>query len=365
MIIPVILAGGSGTRLWPVSSKELPKQFSKLIGDETLFQLTLNRLEGISGIAEPIIICNQSHQELVQEQLPKNSQAQIILEPIGRNTAPAIAVAAMHIIRRDASHASQSGNPILLVLPSDSAISDTTAFHQAIESAKKVAMNGNLVCFGVIANRPETGYGYIKYGKKIYHQNHDTIAYKIEQFVEKPNIELAKQYITAGNYYWNSGMFMFHAKYFLDELAQYAPDILATCEDVILNSEFANNLLQLPLNKFAKCRSESIDYAIMEKTNHAVVVPLDAGWNDIGSWRALWEYSLQNCRGTTCCDQNNVVIGDVFAQGVSDSYIRAENRKVVVIGMKDCVVIETDDAVLVTHKNNYYDIKKILEEINV
>lgn len=354
MIIPVILAGGSGTRLWPLSTKSLPKQFSKLLGNETMLQMTLSRLQGIPDLAPPIIITNKNHQHLVEEQLINFKDKQIILEPIGKNTAPAIAIAALHICKGVLhTPCCNKSEPILLVLPADSAIADITAFHEAVLNAKNLATKRNLVCFGVVPNRPETGYGYIKFAKD----------YKIEKFVEKPDLELAKKYLAAGNYYWNSGMFMFHAKLYLEELAEFAPDILASCQDTIANSEFSNNLLELHPEKFGLCRSESIDYAVMEKTNNGMVVPLDAGWSDIGSWRALWEYQSQNCDASVANVQNNIFVGNVLTDEVTNSYIHADKRKVVVIGLDNCVVVETGDTVLVMNKDKHQDLKKIMEKI--
>lgn len=368
MIIPIILAGGSGTRLWPLSNKKLPKQFAKLLGDESMLQMTLNRLYGIPDLLPPIIITNVNYQDLVEEQLTAIKDKQIILEPIGKNTAPAIAIAAMHacilqnqkskIINIDQSKRCKilenAEDPILLVIPADSAIADIKAYQQAIINAVTFAKNGKLVCFGVIPNRPETGYGYIKFDND----------YKIQQFVEKPNLELAKKYLSEGNYYWNSGMFMFHAKLYLAELAQFAPDIFANCAEVIANSDYQNNLLQLSADDFAACRSDSIDYAVMEKTKNGFVVPLDAGWSDIGSWQGLWEYKISN--QNLISDNNdintnskNIIVGNAFTHDVTNSYICASNRKVVVIGIDNCAIVETEDAVLVMNKNCKLDLNKI------
>ncbi|CAL7963106.1 mannose-1-phosphate guanylyltransferase [Gammaproteobacteria bacterium] len=340
-IVPVILAGGFGTRLWPISHKQNPKQFAHLIGEQTLFQQTLSRLRDLSELAAPVVICNSSHHDLVTCQLQSTgfSKAQVILEPIGKNTAPAVAIAAFKLL-------AQGSDPLLLILPADHAIANIPEFHAAITVAKKHAEQNFLVCFGVKPNRPETGYGYIEFGEQL--NNGD--AYKISKFIEKPSIELANHYIASGKHYWNSGMFMFRASVYLQELKKNAPDIYQICEDVDA-FEF-----EIDSEKFSTCRSDSIDYAIMEKTKSAVAVPLDIGWSDLGSWQALWEFGEKDANG-------NVIIGNVDTKNISNSYVHATKRKIVALGVADCIIVETSDAVLVVSKDHCQDVKLVIDSL--
>lgn len=350
-IVPIILAGGSGTRLWPLSTPEVPKQFAKLFGtdQETLFQKTLNRIKAISGIDNPIIVCNQKHINLVKDQCNQinvNSPT-IILEPVGRNTAPAIAVAALQAMQLN------PGQDItLLVLTSDHIIADLAAFHAAINCARDLATNNYLACFGIVPNFPETAYGYIKFGSEI---SDIAGAYNVDKFVEKPTAQIASEYLASKQYLWNSGMFMFKANIFIKELELYASDILVSCRETLSQSSFAENTLSLNPEIFAGCRSESIDYAIMEKTKFAATIPLDAGWCDLGSWAALWEFLGKDSKG-------NVTIGnEVKINNVENSYISSTGRKVVVLGINNCIVVETADAVLVLNKEQCQELKQVIE----
>lgn len=346
-IVPVILSGGFGTRLWPVSRQQNPKQFVRLIGEKTLFQQTLSRVCSLPEIATPIVICNSSHCDLVNEQLRSIGidKAQVILEQIGKGTAPAVAIAAFKL-------RVQGLDPLLLVLPADHVITNVSVFHESIAIAKKYAEQNLLVCFGIVPNRPETGYGYIEFGRCL-----DNRVHKISKFVEKPNIELAKEYVLSGKYYWNSGIFMFNASSYLQELKQNAPDIYQVCEDIVYNnSNLLEEVFEINSEKFNTCRNDSIDYAVMEKTKNAVVISLDTSWSDLGSWQALWEFGEKDSAG-------NVIIGDVNVKGSSNSYIQATKRKVVALGITDCVIVETPDAVLVVAKDHCQNVKLIVDSL--
>ncbi len=347
MIVPVILSGGSGTRLWPLSRKSYPKQFIELIGETTLFQETILRLP--KGIERPLVVCNEEHRFLVAEQLRKinKSTSGIILEPVGKNTAPAIALSALKSITNDE-------DVILLVLPADHLIQDIEKFHQATESAKKQVEKDKLVTFGVMPNKVETGYGYIK---TIFSKGDN--CYNIDEFVEKPNYETAQKYIDSEKYFWNSGMFMFKASVYLNELEKYNPEILNACKKSF-KTEF-NDLDFVRLNKeeFLKCPGQSIDYAIMERTKNAVMVPLDANWSDVGSWSALWESQPKD-------GNNNIIVGnDVALDKVSNSYINStSNRLVSAIGVSNLVIIDTQDAILIVNRDYDQRVKNIVEKIN-
>jgi len=345
MIVPVILSGGSGTRLWPLSRKLHPKQFIKLIGETTLFQEAVLRLP--KSIGDPLVICNEDHRFLAAEQLRQinRSAANIILEPVGKNTAPAIAVAALKSIKDD-------GNVILLVLSADHLIQDVGKFHQAIKSAKKQAEKGKLVTFGIVPNKVETGYGYIKAAV-----SQDEDYYNIDQFVEKPDYKTAQKYVDSGKYFWNSGMFMFKASVYLDELEKYEPEILSACKKSCQTEYNDLDFTRLNEKEFLSCPSQSIDYAVMERTNNAVMVALDAAWNDVGSWSALWDSQPKDIN-------NNVIVGDVILNNVNDSYVHsASNRLVSAIGVSDLIIVDTKDAILVTSKGHAQYVKKIVEQI--
>ena len=345
MIVPVILAGGSGTRLWPLSRKLHPKQFIELIGETTLFQEAVLRLP--KSIGDLLVICNEDHRFLAAEQLRQinRSATSIILEPVGKNTAPAIALAALKSIKKNE-------NVILLVLSADHLIQDVGKFHQAIESAKKQAEKNKLVTFGIVPNKVETRYGYIK-GDIFQDEDY----YNIDEFVEKPDFITAQKYVDSGKYFWNSGMFMFKASVYLDELEKYEPEILSTCKKSCQNEYRDLDFIRLNKEEFLSCPSQSIDYAVMERTNNAVMVTLDAAWNDVGSWSALWDSQPKD-------KNNNLVVGDVILNKVNNSYIHSASKCLVsAIGVSDLIIVDTEDAILVTSKDHVQYIKNIVEQI--
>lgn len=349
-IVPVILSGGSGTRLWPLSRRSHPKQFLPLLNGRSLLQSTLGRLEGLSGLAPPVVVCNESHRFLVAEQMRQAGvkNAPILLEPAGRNTAPAVALSALHV-----GSGETGPDPLLLVLPADHAVEDESAFRAAVAAGAKAADEGQLVTFGVVPTSPETGYGYIR-----FEPNGEGRAdpwHKVTAFVEKPDSATASAYLASGQYLWNSGMFMFRASRYLQELGKWAPAIAEACRTAMNEATIDRDFIR-PGQAFADCPADSVDYAVMERTRDAVVVPLDAGWSDLGSWTALQEVSAKD-------DQGNVLVGDVQAQDCSDSYLRAEGRLLVTIGVSGLVVVETPDAVLVAHKSRVQDVKKAVETL--
>lgn len=345
MLLPIVMAGGSGSRLWPLSRSLYPKQFISLASDKTMLQETIARLRGIEHQA-PVVICNEEHRFIVAEQLRQSNahHSGIILEPVGRNTAPAIALAALH--------ATQNGeDPLMLVLAADHIIQNDRAFTQAVEKAISPAENGKLVTFGIVPTSPETGYGYIKQGEPVGES-----AYKVAQFVEKPNLATAEAYFSKGGYYWNSGMFLFKASRFLTELGQHRPDILSACEQAIEDSKTDLDFIRVCENAFTECPEDSVDYAVMEKTKDALVVPMDAGWSDVGSFSALWEVSAKDEAG-------NVIVGDVVTDKTENSYIYAQNKLVSAVGVENLVIIETKDAVLVANKDKVQDVKSIVNQL--
>ena len=348
MLIPVILAGGVGSRLWPVSRSLLPKQFIEFPHMQgSLFQNTLSRLEGLSDLEDPIVVCNNDHRFLVAEQLRQlgKEHSKLLLEPVGRNTAPAVALAALCALQDNA-------DPLLLVLPADHVIEDQTTFQQAIAQALQSAKQGKLATFGIVPSVPETGYGYIHKGVQLASGN----GYCVEQFVEKPDQETAQAYLDSGDYFWNSGMFLFSASTYLQELKRHAPDIFESCHQAYASLESSEDFRRIPESIFASCRSDSIDYAVMEKTASAVVVPLEAGWNDLGAWDAMWEVRTKDEHG-------NAVSGNVLTFDVQNSYIQSESRLVAVAGIRDVVVVETADAVLVTHRSQAQSVKHLVQQL--
>ncbi|OBU27803.1 mannose-1-phosphate guanylyltransferase/mannose-6-phosphate isomerase [Photobacterium kishitanii] len=344
-ITPIIMAGGSGSRLWPLSRTHYPKQFISLVNDDSMLQNTLNRLNKLP-IDDPIVICNNEHRFMVAEQLRSLDiyNASIILEPMGRNTAPAIALAALKAI--------EGGNdPLLLVLAADHVINNEVSFVDSINKAMIAAEKGMLVTFGIIPTHPETGYGYIRQGKLF-----DNGIFTVEAFVEKPDLNIAKKYLEEGSYSWNSGMFLFKASVYLNELSKYNSKIFKICKMAISSSYTDLDFIRISEDIFSQCPDCSIDYAVMEKTDKAVVLPMDAGWNDIGSWTALWEVMDKDPNG-------NVIRGDVILDSTSNSYIYAQNKLVATVGVDDLVIVETKDAVLVAHKDKVQDVKNIVEQL--
>lgn len=344
MLIPVILSGGVGSRLWPLSREYYPKQLLALVGQNSLLQDTIKRVQHLPNCMAPLIICNEAHRFLVAEQLRhlKVTPTAIILEPLGRNTAPAVAVAALNAIYRDPE-------TLLLVLPADHIILNPATFQQTVTTGIPLAEAGYLVTFGIVPTHPETGYGYIKAAASV----NQTGTFTVEQFVEKPDLATAQQFFTSGKYYWNSGMFLFKAQKYLEELQQFSPDILGACRQAIDNALEDKDFLHLDEASFKASPSNSIDYAVMEYTDSAIVIPLDAGWSDVGAWSSLWEISQQDEHG-------NVILGDVLTENVHNCYLRAEHRLLAVIGLDNQVVVETPDAVLVADKNQVQAVKNIV-----
>jgi len=337
-VVPVVLAGGVGSRLWPLSREMYPKQFMPLIGDElSMLQSTLTRLQGLDGLAAPIVVCNEAHRFFVAEQLRQIdiNNARIILEPEARNTAPAVALAAYEALDKDI-------NPTLLVLAADHFIKSVDSFHEAIAVGAECAAKGQLVSFGVKPDRPETGYGYIRC------QQSEQKFHTVDEFVEKPDEKTAQEYLDSGDYFWNSGMFMFRASTLLKELQQWAPDIQQACESAFQTIHQDLDFHRISPESFKSCRSESIDYAVMEQTKNAVVVSLQSDWNDVGAWSAMWDVSGKDALG-------NAVQGDVM--------LDTESRLVAALGVEDLVVVETADAVLVADKSRVQDIKKLVEKL--
>ena len=357
MIRPVIMAGGVGSRLWPVSRKLYPKQFvSFQPGSPSLFQQSLMRLQGLDNIGPAIVVCNHEHRFLVAEQLRslaldyEAADVTIILEPEGKNTAPAVALAALAAAAEAAEKGEDADDVALLVLAADHVMGDIPAFHKAIGQGAGQAAAGALVTFGIVPEKPETGYGYIRRGAVAGD------GFSIERFVEKPDLETANAYLESGEYYWNSGMFMFSASTYLSALESHAGEILQICEEAWQQCTDDLDFKRIPKEIFQRCPADSIDYAVMEHTRKGVMIPLDAGWNDLGAWSALWDHGEGD-------EQGNVSQGDVILKDVSDSYIHAESRLVSVIGMEDAVVIETPDVVLVSAKDRVQEVKDIVDII--
>jgi len=344
MIIPVILSGGSGTRLWPLSRSDYPKQFIDLFNDQTLFQNTILRLP--KEIQKPLIVCNQNHRFIVAEQLRmiEREAHGIILEPDGKNTAPALALAALHLIEN-------IEDSTLLVLSADHLINDIACFHKSIELGNKLSQIGKLVTFGITPTYPETGYGYIEAMIKDNHEFHD-----IKSFKEKPDKDTAKKYTKSPNYFWNSGIFMFKASVYLNELRKYAPEILNICQQSLRPCIKDIDFIRINNDKFSKCPNDSIDYAVMEHTDQGVVVPFNADWNDVGSWSTLYKVQKKDENG-------NVTKGDTILDNVNNSFVYSSNRLIAAIGLSNVAIIDTQDALLVIDKKHDQNIKKIVEQL--
>jgi mannose-1-phosphate guanylyltransferase/mannose-6-phosphate isomerase len=345
-IVPVVMAGGSGTRLWPLSRKMFPKQFLSLVNSTTMFQDTLSRLQGNEfSVGLPIIVCNDEHRFIVAEQLREasiTSQA-IILEPVGRNTAPAVALAALDAIEK-------GDDPLLLVLAADHVIRDDETFRKAVVKASTAAQAGKLVTFGIVPRGPETGYGYIKAKAST-----EQLA-SVETFVEKPDLETAKAYLASGDYFWNSGMFLFKASSYLAELKRHQPAILGAVEKAYAGKQADLDFTRLDVEAFKACPDDSIDYAVMEKTDNAVMIGLDAGWSDVGSWSSLWEESEHDAQGNVCR-------GDVFVHDASNNLLFSDNKMIAALGVEDLVVVDTPDAVMVSRKDKVQEVKQIVKQL--
>jgi len=342
MITPVIMAGGSGSRLWPLSRSLYPKQFLALNGHGTMLQQTLERLSGLT-VDRPVVICNEEHRFIVAEQLREiNKPGAIILEPVGRNTAPAIALAAKIVI--------DSKDSLILILAADHIIKNEAAFVDAVEKAIPLAQAGKLVTFGIVPTEAHIGYGYIKRGVAV------DDGYQVDTFVEKPSVDAASEYLAGKEHYWNSGMFLMKASRYLEELNQFRPDIYTACKSALENTSKDDDFIRIDKVAFEKCPDESIDYAVMEKTDDAVVVPLDAGWSDIGSWSALWDVSHKNADG-------NAVIGDSIMYGTTNSLIQGSERLIATVGVDNLVIVDTKDALLVASKDKVQEVKKIVEQL--
>ncbi len=345
------MSGGSGSRLWPQSRSLYPKQFLPLVNEQTMLQNTLSRLDGLDSVSDPLVIANEEHRFLVAEQIRQMGRqtSAIILEPVGKNTAPAVALAALK-----AQTLSEEKDPLLLVLAADHVIQNVQAFHQAIEAALPAASDGKLVTFGIVPTHPETGYGYIKASKTLT-GNSEQVS-PVDNFVEKPDLETAQDYLASGDYYWNSGMFLFKASRYLEELNKYRPDILQACEKAMAAESADLDFVRLDEAAFHACPDESIDYAVMEKTTDSVVVPLDAGWSDVGSWSSLADICEKDESGNACQ-------GDVLLHDTRNTYVRSEKKLIATVGVDDLVITESDDAILVAHKNRVQDVKKIVERL--
>lgn len=345
MIVPVILSGGSGTRLWPMSRPTLPKQLLAMVGDRTMLRSTIDRVVGLPDLVDPIVVCNVDHRHLVAAELSAagHDPSRTILEPIGRNTAPAAAAAALV--------AAHSGGPdtLLLLLPADHVITDASAFRDVVAQGVPHAEQGALVTFGIVPTRPETGYGYIRTGAPVASGS------RIDRFVEKPDEATARAYVDDGGYLWNSGMFLFTAASYLNELATHQPPLLAAVEKAV-DGASRNGGLLLDANAFASSPSTSIDYAVMEHTTQGVVIPLEAGWNDVGSWSALYDVSPQDAAG-------NVVVGDVTALDTTNSYLRSSGRLVAAVGLDSMFVVDTPDALVVGPLGRSQDVKGLVDEL--
>lgn len=351
MLVPVIMAGGSGTRLWPLSRALHPKQFLPLLGESTMLQATINRLKQLD-VAAPVTICNEDHRFIVAEQLRSiNQLGAIVLEPQGRNTAPAIALAANIVKQKNIDH-----DPLLLILAADHVIQDESAFTAAVQKAIPLAEQGKLVTFGIVPQSAHVGYGYILRGDELEG------GFTVKEFVEKPNLVTAQKYVEGGRHYWNSGMFLFKASRYLSELKNHRPEIASSCEASLKGKSYDLDFIRVAKEEFIKCPDESIDYAVMEPLSaeggpsRVAVVPLDAGWNDIGSWSALWEESEKD-------EDGNASKGDVILQDSNNCLVHSSDRLVATLGLEDVVIVDTKDAVMVAHKSKVQDVRSLVEQL--
>ena len=346
VIHPVIMSGGAGSRLWPLSRQLYPKQLLPLAGERTMIQETVKRIEG-PQFAAPMVVCNQEHRFLIAEQLRECDVAAptIVLEPVGRNTAPVAAVAAYLLAQKDP-------RALILLMPADHVVENVEAFGAAVTVAAEAARTGSLATFGIRPGAPETGYGYIQRGEPLPLDG----CFRVKRFVEKPDRAAAQSYLDAGDYFWNSGIFVFRADVYLGELEKFEPEMVQRCREAVAGGKRDLDFFRLDEAAFADCPSKSIDYAVMEQTAHAAVVPVDMGWSDVGSWQSLWEISGRN-------DAGNAFEGDIVALNVSNSYLRSEGPLLAAVGLDDVVVVATQDAVLVTRRNATQDVKKVVEEI--
>ena len=351
MILPIILAGGSGTRLWPLSRALHPKQLINLVDEHTMLQNTVMRIERLADTINPVVICNDEYRFMVAEQLRLIGvkPGAIILEPAGRNTAPALAVAALWSLKNGT-------DPVLLVLPADHHIQFSDKFLQTLKTGYEYAQSGYLITFGIVPDKPETGYGYIRMGNPLEPIGSVERAMAIDAFVEKPDLETARQYVASKKYCWNSGMFMFSASKAIEELEKFAPDILSACRLAVEKGKTDLDFFRLDKAAFAASPSDSIDYAVMEKTDAGAMVPMQAGWNDLGSWEALWQVGEKD-------SADNVIKGDVVVHDVSESYLHAENRLIAAVGIKDHIVVETSDAVMISPRDRVQDVKGLVDRL--
>ena len=362
LIQPVVLSGGSGTRLWPLSREKYPKQLLSLVGQDSLLQATVRRVEGIAGVllAPPMVVCNEEYRFVIAEQLRLlGLTGTIVLEPFGRNTAPALTIAALAAIKNEA-------DPVLLVMPADHVITDIAAFQRVVSEGAKLAADGAVVTFGITPDAPETGYGYIQSGQPYGAASGPDAPRLISRFVEKPDLATAQSYLDAGNYLWNSGLFMMRASVWLAAMASCRPDILMSCQAASDQGATDGEFVRVGKDSFAQCPSDSIDYAVMERIAAGsdstsalppgVVLPLSAGWSDVGAWDALWQVLPKDAHG-------NVSQGDVLLQGCENTLALSEGRLVACVGVSDLVVVETADAILVSHKDKTQDVKKIVDQL--
>lgn len=342
-IFPVILSGGSGTRLWPLSREHYPKQLLPLLGDQTLLQQTVLRLDGMEDVAPPLLVCNEEHRFLIAEQLRQigKTPADMILEPVGRNTAPALTLAVLALLK----HATNN-NVLMLIMPADHVIRNVKEFHAAVREGAALAQKGSLVTFGIVPTAAETGYGYIKKGD----------GHRVSAFVEKPDLETASRYISSGDYFWNSGMFMMLASVWMAELKKFQPAMLDSCKSAFDQGRRDSDFYRVNSRIFGNCQSKSIDYAVMEATDKAAIVALDAGWSDIGAWSSLLQASKRD-------DQGNFVQGDTYLQNTRNSLLISQHRLLAAVGLDEIIVVETSDAVLVAHKSHAQDVKEVVNRL--